>query len=70
MFWIGFIVGMITLIAAVFAFIAWCFYVTKVDYVEYCDMRDAVAEAVVNRESTITVTHDDEVLSSVTLKEK
>lgn len=70
MFWIGFIVGMITLIVIATAYIAWCFYVCRVDYVEFCDMRDSIAGAIVNRESTITVTHNDETLSSVTLKEK
>lgn len=70
MFWIGFIVGMVVTIVLPLAYIAWCFYVCRVDYVEFCDVRESIAQALVNRESTITVTHDEEVLSSVTLKEK
>ena len=70
MFWIGFVVGIITLIVVSVAYIAWCFHVVKVDRYEYRGMVDTISEALVNRESTITTTHNDEILSSVTLVEK
>jgi len=70
MFWIGLIVGIIVALVLLLAITVWCCHVTKVDYHEFCDMRDAVTEAIWNRESMIEVTHNGEVLSTVTLVEK
>ena len=70
MFWIGFIVGIITLIVASFAFLAWCFWVTETTFEEFKSVVNVNAAAWANRESVMQVWHDGELLDEVILEEK
>lgn len=70
MFWIGLIVGILISVVAVIAIIKWCFWVTKVDRDEFDDYVDVISDAIWNRESTLQVYHDGELLNEVTFKEK
>ena len=70
MFWIGMIVGIVVTFLVSFAYIAWCFKVTGVTYDEYADMTEVIGEAITNRESTIQVWHNGELLDETVLEEK
>ena len=70
MFWIGLIVGILISVVAVIAIIKWSFWVTKVDREEFDDYIEVLGAAIWNRESTLQVYHDGELLNEVTFKEK
>ncbi len=70
MFWIGLIVGVVLTVVIAAAYIMWCFWITKIDRDEYRDYIDVVCDALWNRESTLQVYHDGELLNEVTFKEK
>lgn len=70
MFWIGMIVGAITLILVCLAYLAYCCKVCQVDRNEFREMTDVIETAILNRESQIQVWHNDELLDVTTLKEK
>ena len=70
MFWIGLIVGVVLTVAIAAAYIMWCFWVCKIDRDEYCDYVEVMSDAIRNRESTLQVYHDGELLNEVTFKEK
>lgn len=70
MFWIGMIVGMLILAGATFGWVAYCFAVTGVTRDEFDEITNMLGEAVANRESTIQVWHDGELIESAVLAEK
>lgn len=70
MFWIGFIVGVMFLFMASFAFFMLCMGVTDTSFEEFGAVVQANAAAFGNRESVMRVYHDGELLEEVTLKEK
>lgn len=70
MFWIGFIVGIISLLALVFACFVFCMCVTGTTWEEFQAVVMANADAFGNRESVMQVWHDGELLNEVTLEEK
>lgn len=70
MFWIGMIVGAITVILVCFAYFAYCCKVCQVDRNEFREMTDVIKTAIANRESQIQVWHDDKLLDVTALKEK
>lgn len=70
MFWIGLIVGVLFTVGLAFAWIKYCFWITKVDREEFNDYIDVLGDAIWNRESTLQVYHDGELLNEVTFKEK
>ena len=70
MFWIGLIVGVVLTVVIAAAYIKWCFWICKVDRDEFDDYLEVVSDALNNRESTLQVYHDGELLNEVTFKEK
>jgi FtsZ-interacting cell division protein ZipA len=70
MFWIGLIVGVLIAAVALIAIIAWTFWATKMDLDEYRGYLDVVSAALNNRESTLQVYHNGELLDEVTFVEK
>lgn len=70
MFWIGFIVGFVVFAAAPLAYLLWCMHVLGLSFKEFGGVANANACAFTNRESTVQVWHDGELLDIVTLEEK
>lgn len=70
MFWIGLIVGIAFMVMASFAFFMFCLWATGTSLEEFEGVVYANAAAFGNRESTIQVWHDGEVVNEFTLKEK
>lgn len=71
MFWIGLIVGAIVGWFGSAAFHLWYgMRATNMNWDEYTDYCALGVEAGNNRESTITVTHDGEVLNELVLEEE
>lgn len=70
MFWIGLIVGIVLTVVIATAFVMWCFWVAQVDRDEFRGYTEVIGAALWNRESTLQVYHDGELLDEVTFKEK
>lgn len=69
MFWIGLIVGIITTVVLVGGHVLVCLKGSYKSADEFWGMVDVIHEAVTNRESTIQVWHDGEVIEAMTLEE-
>lgn len=70
MFWIGLMVGFIVFALAPAAYILWCMHGLGVSFKEFGAVAKSNAYAFGNRESTVQVWHDGELLDIVTLEEK
>lgn len=58
MFWIGFIVGIITIIVAATAFIVYCLSACGLTYDDVCRMSAVNTAAITNRTCSMEVWHD------------
>ena len=66
MFWIGFIVGIATLILISLVFFMFCMKVTGTSWEDFTNLVEVNEAALLNRESQVQVWHDDNVVFETT----
>jgi hypothetical protein len=70
MFWIGLIVGIIISVVAFAGYFMWCLYCTQMSFDDFEDFCDVLGDAVWNRESSMQVWHDGELINEMIFEEK
>lgn len=70
MFWIGFIVGVVITLLAFTGLFLWSMKTLQMDFREYGEFCELLGDAVENRESTMQVWHDGELVNEMDFEEK
>lgn len=70
MFWIGLIVGVVITLLAIAGYFLWCMKNAQMSFREYGDFCEFLGDALDNRESTMQVWHDGELLNEMNFEEK
>lgn len=70
MFWIGLIVGVVITLMASAGYFLWCLHETKMNFRDFGDFVEILGDAVDNRESTMQVWHDGELMNEMVFEEK
>lgn len=70
MFWIGLIVGVVIGLVALVVLFLWSLHVNKMDLCDYVEFCYVLGDAVENRESSMQVWHDGELINEMIFEEK